>query len=96
MAVCPAGLLPRSGRRSGVGRWMGWNCGLPGSLRSTETRVATRIAERKPVGYDAAVELLVDLSEVADLVEFARRLDQLRQEHGRKPAFIAGLAHAGL
>ncbi|MCY7340986.1 MAG: hypothetical protein LH603_03780 [Pseudonocardia sp.] len=70
--------------------------GLAAEGEAAWARVATRIAEKKPVGYDAAVELLVDLSEVADPVEFARRLDQLRQEHGRKPAFIARLAHAGL
>jgi hypothetical protein len=59
-------------------------------------RVAMRIAENKPVGYDVAVDLLVDLREVTEPGDFARRLAQLRLEHGRKPSFIERLMHAGL
>jgi hypothetical protein len=59
-------------------------------------RVATRIAEKKPAGYDAAVELLVDLQEVTGKAEFARRVEVLRAEHRRKPGLIGRLATAGL
>lgn len=59
-------------------------------------RVAARIAEKKPSGYDLAVDLLVDLREVTDVVEFARRLESLRREHGRKVTFVERLGHAGL
>ncbi len=58
-------------------------------------RVATRIAEKKPAGYDAAVELLVDLQEMTGKVEFAR-VEALRAEHRRKPGLIGRLAAAGL
>ena len=59
-------------------------------------RVAARIAEKKPSGYDVAVDLLVDLQEVCDPAVFASRLDALRREHGRKVTFVERLAHAGL
>jgi hypothetical protein len=59
-------------------------------------RVAMRIAEKKPVGYDVAVELLVDLCEVTGDVEFDRRIAALKEEHCRKPAFLQRLAAAGL
>lgn len=59
-------------------------------------RVATRLGEKKPAGYDAAVELLVDLLEVTGKAEFARRVEALRDEHRRKPGLIGRLADAGL
>lgn len=59
-------------------------------------RVAARIAEKKPSGYDVAVDLLVDLRDVTDPAEFARRLEFLRREHGRKVTFVERLGHAGL
>lgn len=59
-------------------------------------RVAARIAEKKPSGYDVAVDLLVDLREVTGAGEFARRLESLRREHGRKVTFVERLGHAGL
>lgn len=59
-------------------------------------RVAARIAEKKPSGYDVAVDLLVDLREVCDPVVFASRLEALRREHGRKVTFVERLGHAGL
>jgi hypothetical protein len=59
-------------------------------------RVAARIAEKKPSGYDVAVDLLVDLRDVTDPTEFARRLESLRREHGRKVTFVERLGHAGL
>ncbi len=54
-----------------------------------------RIVGRMPIVYDA-VELLVDLGEVAAPVGFARRSDQPRQEHGRRPAFTPRRVHPGL
>ncbi len=59
-------------------------------------RVAARVAEKKPSGYDVAVDLLVDLGEVCDPAVFASRLAQLRREHGRKVTFVERLGHAGL
>ena len=59
-------------------------------------RVATRVAEKTPSGYDVAVDLLVDLREVTDPVVFASRLEALRREHGRKVTFVERLGHAGL
>jgi hypothetical protein len=59
-------------------------------------RVAARIAEKKPSGYDVAVDLLVDLQEVCDPAVFASRMEALRREHGRKVTFVERLEHAGL
>jgi hypothetical protein len=59
-------------------------------------RVATHIAEKKPVAYDVAVHLLADLRDVTDNAEFGRRVEDLKVEHRRKPAFIERLAAAGL
>lgn len=59
-------------------------------------RVAARIAETKPSGYDVAVDLLIDLREVCDPAVFASRLEALRLEHGRKVTFVERLGHAGL
>ena len=59
-------------------------------------RVAARIAEKKPSGYDVAVDLLVDLREVCDPAVFASRLETLRREHGRKVTLVERLEHAGL
>ncbi len=59
-------------------------------------RVAARIAEKAPSGYDAAVNLLVDLQDVCDPTDFADRLEALRREHGRKVTFVERLGHAGL
>lgn len=58
--------------------------------------VATRIAGKEPAGYDAAVELLVDLQEVTGEAEFGCRVDALRVGHRRKPALLERLAVAGL
>ena len=60
------------------------------------SRVATRIAEKKPVGYDIAVALLGDLQEVTADAEFDRRITALKEEHRRKPAFLERLTAAGL
>lgn len=59
-------------------------------------RVTARIAEKKPSGYDIAVDLLVDLQEVCDPAVFASRLAHLRRDHARKVSFVERLGHAGL
>ena len=59
-------------------------------------RVATRIAEKKPAGYDVAVALLADLQEVTGAAEFDRRIAELKAEHRRKPALLERLSAAGL
>ena len=60
------------------------------------SRVATRIVEKKPVGYDIAVVLLADLQEVTADAEFDWRIAALKKEHRRKPAFLERLSAAGL
>lgn len=55
-------------------------------------RVATRIGEKMPAGYVAAVELLVDLWEVTGKAEFVCRIEALRDEHRCKPGLIGRLA----
>ncbi|MCY7340833.1 MAG: hypothetical protein LH603_02955 [Pseudonocardia sp.] len=72
---------------------------LVGLLRGDDPHLRAetlRIAEKKPSGCDIAVDLLVDLREVCDPVEFASRLDWLRRKHGRKVTFVELLGHAGL
>jgi hypothetical protein len=59
-------------------------------------RVATRIAEKKPAAYDVAVGLLLDLQEVTEGVEFGRRVEDLKEEHRRRPGLLGRLAAAGL
>jgi hypothetical protein len=59
-------------------------------------RVAIRIAEKRPVAYDIAVDLLADLREVTADAEFGRRIEDLKVEHRRKVAFMERLASAGL
>lgn len=59
-------------------------------------RVGALIAEKKPAGYDAAVELLVDLAGVSGEAEFARRVEALRAEYRRRPGLIGRLDAAGL
>jgi hypothetical protein len=59
-------------------------------------RVAARIAEKTPSGYDIAVNLLVDLQEVCDSAVLASRVESLRREHGRKVTFIQRLSNVRL
>ena len=58
------------------------------------------IAGRTPKGYDCAVELLVDLKDVATLAnrrkEFDQQLGQLRSQHAGKPSLMRRLRDAGL
>jgi hypothetical protein len=59
-------------------------------------RVAIRIAEKRPVAYEIAVDLLADLREVTADAEFGRRIEDLKAEHRRKVALMERLASAGL
>lgn len=54
------------------------------------------IAEKRSAGYDAAVELPVDLGAVTVEAEFARRAESLRTENRRRPGLIGRLDAAGL
>ncbi len=70
--------------------------GLAAEVDRAWDRVAVRIAEKKPSGYDIAVDLLVDLQEVCDPGVFSARVEELRREHARKVSFVERLGHAGL
>jgi hypothetical protein len=74
-----------------------------GSLADREPKlwqkVETLIAGKQPRSYDQAVELLVDLRDVAarsDAADFRRRVEALRAAHARKPTLINRLDKAGL
>jgi hypothetical protein len=56
---------------------------LTADVEQAWQRVAMRIAEKKPSGYDLAVDLLADLREVTDPDDFAMRPERLRHEHAR-------------
>ena len=86
---------PRAARRAEVARRQRL-AALAAEGDGAWARVAARIAEKKPSGYDVAVDLLVDLREVCDPTVFASRLEALRREHGRKVTFVERLGHAGL
>lgn len=64
------------------------------------SRVEAMIATRKPAEYDAAIEVLRDLRELAErdgrADTFARHLGELRRAHARKPSLIDRLGRAGL
>ncbi|GIJ23565.1 hypothetical protein [Micromonospora lutea] len=63
-------------------------------------RVAELIATKKPREYDTAVQLLVDLRDLAerdgDSTSFQNRLAELRAAHARKPSLLERLDVAGL
>ncbi len=63
-------------------------------------RIETLIATKQPKRYDRAVELLMDLRDLAvrqgKRKEFGARLDALRASHDRKPSFIKRTGKAGL
>jgi hypothetical protein len=57
------------------------------------------IATRQPKSYDQAIELLVDLRDLAarkDGADFRQRIEALRTAHARKPTLIERLREAGL
>lgn len=62
--------------------------------------VQSLIASKLPKAYDQAVKLLKDLHDLAEKAgdgqRFQSRLLAIREEHGRKPKFIAQLNRAGL
>lgn len=63
-------------------------------------RVSSSIDTKKPTEYDAAVALLVDLRAVAEQRNegdvFARRFEQLCNQHLRKPSLLQRFDRAGL
>ncbi len=63
-------------------------------------RVDALIAAKKATAYDQAAELLQDLHELArrdgTTADFTTRITRIRDEHARKPSFIARLDHARL
>lgn len=64
------------------------------------SQVENLIATKLPKSYDRAVELLVDLRDLAaregKKEDFGSRLEELRVSHLRKPSFIARVQKAGL
>lgn len=62
-------------------------------------KVGSLIATKQPKSYDEAVDLLMDLRDLAarkDGTDFRLRLEALRAEHARKPTLIDRLHKAGL
>ncbi|QKW11929.1 hypothetical protein [Verrucosispora sp. NA02020] len=63
-------------------------------------RVTELIATKKPREYDTAVQLLVDLRDLAkrdgDSTSFRNRLTELRTVHARKPSLLERLNRTGL
>src|ERR1044071_9446861 len=63
-------------------------------------QIETLISATQPASYDRAVELLVDLGDVAAAhkreADFRQRLETLCIEHRRKPSFLSKLRRAGL
>ena len=68
----------------------------PGLWNEVENLISTK----QPKSYDSAVELLVDLRDLAarkgKTDEFRTRLDAIRMAHARKPSFIERLRKTGL
>jgi uncharacterized Zn finger protein len=62
--------------------------------------VDTLIATKKPREYDSAVQLLIDLRDLAerdgDSTSLRNRLAELRAVHARKPSLLERLNLAGL
>ena len=73
------------------------------SLVGRETKLWAEIdglvATKQPKNYDQAVQLLVDLQDLAARdkgSDFGLRIERLRQAEARKPSFIERLRKAGL
>ena len=72
---------------------------LAGNEPMLWAKVESLIATKQPKGYDQAVELLVDLRDIAarkDGADFRERIEALRTAHARKPTLIDRLHKAGL
>jgi len=73
--------------------------GLAGKEDDLWRRITTLIAGKRPADYDQAVQLLLDLKELAksksDKGLFRERLDNLCREHRRKYSLIKRLKDAG-
>ena len=73
---------------------------LTGKEEKLWTEVEQRIATKAPKEYDAAIERLIDLRDLAmrksGSADFSQRTDVLRVKHLRKPAFMQRLKAAGL
>jgi hypothetical protein len=67
---------------------------------ATWNKVVTLIATKKPSDYDEAVRLLVDLRDLGvhknRAAESQTRIERIRDEHVKKPSFVARLKRAGL
>ena len=63
-------------------------------------QIENLIATKQPKSYDHAVQLLVDLRDLAarkgKKTDFGSRLDALRASQVRKPSFIERIRKAGL
>ena len=62
-------------------------------------KVEHLVATKQPKSYDQAVQLLVDLRDLAarkDAADFRWRVEALRTAHARKPTLIVRLERAGL
>jgi hypothetical protein len=68
--------------------------------RQTWQRVDALIGTTRPVDYNAAVALLVDLRDVSRrkgrAAEFTQRIGALRDAHAKKPSLLSRLSKAGL
>ena len=74
--------------------------GLAKRQPETWSKIDALIAAKKPAAYDEAVTLLRDLSDLGARsgrsAEMQRRIQRLREEHSKKPAFVQRLQRAGL
>ena len=74
--------------------------GLARRERQTWQRVDALIGTTRPVDYNAAVALLVDLRDVSRqkgrAAEFTQRIGALRDAHAKKPSLLSRLSKAGL
>ncbi len=67
----------------------------PAIWREVESLIATK----QPKGYDQAIDLLMDLRDLAarkNSADFQRRVEELRAAHARKETFVDRLQKAGL
>jgi hypothetical protein len=63
------------------------------------SEIESLISSKQPKSYDAAVELLIDLRDLAARKkgdDFRLRLEALRARHVRKPSLLDRLEKAGL